>query len=218
VGYQLYREILDYAPAAWSSGERLVALVIADDAGELTRRSWIANTLLCQRAGLSQTGVRSALQKLAGRGYEMRVSHGEDALGRPVYAVTGHAVDYLVPPVSALLGDTGASPSSVDNRAGRRHENVAYLADKATVLHHQGDSPASQGDGGVSPLSSGLLITPQITNGPELDGSLESSGLSTGQDHDFGRELGGPRHMTQLEREALSALEQTHHAQHAEEA
>jgi hypothetical protein len=205
VGYELYREIRDYAPAAWSSGMRLVALMIADDANDDTRRSWISNALLCQRTGLQPTGVKTALQRLAAAGYEMRVAHGTDTLGRPVYAVTGHSVDYLVPDSLALIGEATASPKPVDKPSTRRRSNVAYLADKGRQLHPEGEVTAPQGDAAASPLSSSPLSISSITNGPDLAGPVESSDRPPDQDHDSRLSASPRRHPTEIEKAAWAA-------------
>jgi len=101
MGYKLYREIRDNAPADWTAAERLVAWVIADDASDKTRRSWLKLPDLCQRAGLTADGVRKALQRLAARGYEFRIPVCTGRDGRPVFAVRGHSLDYLVPVLPA---------------------------------------------------------------------------------------------------------------------
>jgi biotin operon repressor len=103
VGYELYRQIRDLAPPGWTSGERLVAWVIADDANEETRRSFIALDELARRCGMSERGVRKALEKLAERGYEFRVSLGKGKDGRDVYSVRGMAPQYAVPDAFQLM-------------------------------------------------------------------------------------------------------------------
>ena len=97
MGYQLRREIRDHAPYDWKPYMRQVAMEIADDANDRTRRSWIALADLCEFTGYSPRMIRHALQKLAEAGFEFRVSHGLGKDGREVYAVRTHAVDYLVP-------------------------------------------------------------------------------------------------------------------------
>jgi len=110
MGYPLYREIRDRAPAQWTAGERLVALMIADHADDNTRKAtrlplagyrrerdgrWVDG--LTDRTGLGAAGVSKALQRLAARGFEFRIpiSVGKD--GRPVFAAKGHALDFTVP-------------------------------------------------------------------------------------------------------------------------
>ena len=103
VGYRLYRQIRDLAPQNWTSGELVVAFIIADSANDGTRRSYLDNPELCRRARMSVDGVRKALQRLAERGFEFRVSKGKDKNGRKVYAVSGKNVEYQVPDVFMIL-------------------------------------------------------------------------------------------------------------------
>jgi hypothetical protein len=97
VGYKLYREVRDFAPASWTPAERAVAWVIADHAGEATRISLIELPLLCHRTGLSPRGIRAALQGLREHGYEFRRPFGNDRNGNPVYAARSHRPEYQVP-------------------------------------------------------------------------------------------------------------------------
>ena len=53
MGYPLYREIKNHAPDDWTAGERLVALVIADDANDKTRRSKMPVYKLMEETGYS---------------------------------------------------------------------------------------------------------------------------------------------------------------------
>lgn len=190
MGYLLYREVRDFAPADLSQAELVVALMIADDANEHTRRSWIALELLCARARLKPTGVRGALQRLAARGLEFRVIHGYGKDGRPVFAAKGHAVDYLVPDM--LKGDTLTSPYPVDNPPKgdttvspsdrqRRHENEQRRHDGV------GFEPQRRHDG-VAPLLKDLK--PHIsstTTVPVDDAPVEGARARPDQDHELRR-------------------------------
>jgi hypothetical protein len=102
VGYKLYREVRDFAPADWTAAERVVAWVIADDAHDKSRISFMKLALLCHRTGLSPRGIRDALQRLRERGYEFRRSFGYDKNGNPVYAARGHEVEYEVPCIVSI--------------------------------------------------------------------------------------------------------------------
>lgn len=98
MGYLLYREVRDNAPAGWTANERLVAWAIADDANDETRKSWIKVPKLMEQTGFrSERGLRMVLQKLADSGYEFRVPICKDKQGRPVFAVKGRSLDFLVP-------------------------------------------------------------------------------------------------------------------------
>lgn len=116
VGYKLYRQIRDFAPQNWTSGELVVALMIADSANDGSRRSYIDAADLCKLARMTDNGVRKALQRLAEKGFEFRVSQGKDKHGRKVYAVSGKHVEYQVPDIFMLL-ERGAAVACglVDN-------------------------------------------------------------------------------------------------------
>jgi hypothetical protein len=99
VGYKLYRQIRDFAPRDWTSGELVVAWVIADDANDETRRSFIPTDELCRRAHMGDRNVRKTLEKLADRGFEFRVSKGKGKDGREVYASRNNEPEYMVPDI-----------------------------------------------------------------------------------------------------------------------
>lgn len=118
VGYKLYRQIRDYAPADWTSGELVVALMIADSANEQTRQAYITADDLNRLCRMSGRGVRKNLEKLAGKGFEFRVSQGKDGAGNIVYAVAGNGVEYQVPDIFAHLQKASAVAFGlVDNLA-----------------------------------------------------------------------------------------------------
>lgn len=113
MGYKLYRELLDFAPQDWTSGELVVAWVIADDARDNTRRSYITPAELSRRSRMGQRGVREALERLSKRGYEFRVGHGKGKDGREMYAVKGRCIEYQVPDILAIAAGL---PLPVDNQ------------------------------------------------------------------------------------------------------
>lgn len=118
VGYRLYRQVRDFAPQDWTSGELVVALMIADSANEQTRRAYITADDLNKLCRMSGRGVRKNLEKLAGKGFEFRVSQSKDSSGKPVYAVGGNGVEYQVPGIFAALQKASAvAYGLVDNLA-----------------------------------------------------------------------------------------------------
>ncbi len=180
VGYLLYREVRDFAPDDWTHAELVVALMIADDANEDTRRSWIAQPLLCQRARLTVRGLRGALARLAATGFEFRVAHGYGRDGRPVFAARRHAVDYLVPDM--LKGGTLTPPLPVDNPP---IGGTTVPPSSRERRHHGALKAAWSGTKGgtvVPPLSSDLLSISSTPNGPELTGPVENPRATFGQD------------------------------------
>lgn len=98
MGIKLYVEVLDHAPAELTSNERLLLLVLAEKANDQTRKAvWPNPDRLLHRLGMSEDGLRKVCQKLAARGYEVRIPVGTNKAGSPVYAYKGRAVDYRVP-------------------------------------------------------------------------------------------------------------------------
>lgn len=97
MGYRLYREVLDRAPADLTSGERLVLAVIADYANDTTREAHPGIDALVHRCGLTKHGIGKALQRLAARKIEIRVPLGTDKRGRLVFAHEGAKSRYSIP-------------------------------------------------------------------------------------------------------------------------
>lgn len=97
MGHDLYRMLLAGAPADWTTGERLIALVIADHCSDRTNAGYLSNTELCRETGLAPQTVRRLLASLAVRGYEFRVPIARGQDGRLVYSNRGRATDYRVP-------------------------------------------------------------------------------------------------------------------------
>lgn len=159
------REILAGAPAEWGRPERLVALVIADDANDKTRRSWLPiegrwrrgrwQDGICERTGLAPRSVRAALQRLGQRGYELRVpiSIGKD--GRPVYAARGQSTDFLFPPLPPRpVPENGPEPAAFQDpkAAGNGSIGGRFLPQRRPVSAGRRQEPAAP-----------LLRSPQVS-------------------------------------------------------
>lgn len=107
MGYELRRWLADRLPSALSSGERLVALEIADQANDQTRKAYGPGLLdlIIRRCGFADAGqIGKVLAKLGARGLELRVPmRGRDGQvltdrnGRPMYACKGHETTYRIP-------------------------------------------------------------------------------------------------------------------------
>lgn len=127
MGYGLYREVRDNAPADWTPTMTLVACMIADDANDATRKSWISLTELARQCRIKTvSGVRQVLLKLAESGYEFRVQIATGKDDRPVFAAKGHSLDFRVPkfeasgiasvtPIGASSQAPMTAPEPVDN-------------------------------------------------------------------------------------------------------
>lgn len=90
-------EILDHAPADWTSSERLVALAIAEHANDQTRIGYPGMELLTHRLGVDDKSVSRLLRQLSRKGYELRVPAGADKKGRVVFATRSHRSTYRLP-------------------------------------------------------------------------------------------------------------------------
>lgn len=107
MGWELRRWLADRLPETLSSGERLVALEIADQAYDDTRTGYGNDfmAVVVRRTGLSSAKqVGKVLGKLAANGIELRVpikdSHGQpvtDKSGRVLFACAGHRTTFRIP-------------------------------------------------------------------------------------------------------------------------
>lgn len=144
MGIKLYVEVLDHAPAELTSNERLLLLVLAEKANDQTRKAvWPNPDRLLHRLGMSEDGLRKVCQKLAARGYEVRIPVGTNKAGSPVYAYKGRAVDYRVPVFprrelpperrdnSTALGDAKAGQLSV--KAGQMYRPFPQFPQRSLI-------------------------------------------------------------------------------------
>jgi hypothetical protein len=97
MGFQLYREVKDHAPADLDAGELALLLILADDADEETRECFPGMDELCSWMRMTADGVGRVLQRLAKRGLEVRVPVGKDKTGRTIYAMKGVQTTYRLP-------------------------------------------------------------------------------------------------------------------------
>ena len=201
MGFRLYREVREFAPATWTQSELVVAWIIADDANDDSRRSWIALPLLCHYSRLTERGVRNALHGIAESGFEFRVIHGYGKDGRPVFAVKGHTVDYLVP--NMLKGGTLMPPNAVDNPSQRRHDDAAIATSKAARIGPKGGMDLLKGGTLMPPLSSDPLTIPSTEEADLELTDVEGTQPAPSQDHHLNGRL-------PIERAALAAIHQEH--------
>ncbi|WP_282703217.1 hypothetical protein [Streptomyces sp. CC219B] len=107
MGYKLRRWLADRLPAGLSSGERLVALEIADQAREDTRVAYGPKFMetVVRRTGLSSwKQVGKVLGKLSAAGIELRQPVTDldgapilDKAGRTLFACAGHQTTFRIP-------------------------------------------------------------------------------------------------------------------------
>jgi hypothetical protein len=98
VGIGLIVEVLTRAPGDLGPSERMVLVVLAEDARDATRESWALNPEeLGRRAGLKPAALQKVFQRLAKIGLEVRVPLKVGKDGRPVYAYEGKKCTYRLP-------------------------------------------------------------------------------------------------------------------------
>jgi len=165
MGYELRRWLADRLPPGLSSGERLVALEIADQANDVTRLAYGRDLLevVARRTGFSSTKqVRKVLTKLAANEIELRVPlTGKDgrplvgADGRTVFAREGRETTYRIPTMEecpALQEPPAGVVSDVPNRGlpsgSPRNEGGAAPTPGAPADTPEGPRP---GPGGPPP-------------------------------------------------------------------
>lgn len=105
MGVRLIAEVRKHAPPGLDRAERLVLLLIAEDARDSTRVSRCGREALLRGTGLGPRGLRYVFERLAAHGLEVRVPIGTDRAGRPLYAVPGVQSTYRVPVFSAAKGE-----------------------------------------------------------------------------------------------------------------
>ncbi len=113
---RLIVEVLDHAPADLTPSERLVLVVLAEDANDVTREGWPGMDKISRRTGLQPDSVRRVLQRLAKRGLEIRVPIGKDKRGRLVFAHEGASTRYRIPILTTERRDE--DPASEEPRGG----------------------------------------------------------------------------------------------------
>jgi hypothetical protein len=214
VGYKLRREIRDYAPYDWKPYMRLVAMEIADDANDRTRRSWISLADLCEYTGYSPRMIRHALHKLAAAGFEFRVSHGTGKDGREVFAVRTHAVDYLVPHMPK--GGNRMPPLAIPMPVDKSEKGGNGLP--PTEPKGGNGLPPNQRKGGNGlperrQRVAAPPLTPLISGGSVVGGAVEVPSDPRGQEQRRGVDVAAaarealPRPMSKIELAAWQVIE-----------
>lgn len=154
----LVSEVMNYvAGTKLTPTDRFILVAIAEQANAKTRQAWQEHGgngkrrwILHERVGLSETGLRTALQRLAGQGLEVRVPLGTDGRGRAFYAAHGHQTTYRLPVLGKAEADAQPSP----NGDGRAQEADARTSAKGDAQASEGDVLAREGDVQPSPYPS----------------------------------------------------------------
>jgi hypothetical protein len=123
MAWQLSCEVAAYVQQAdprLTAGEIAVLYAIAERAsfdGRHARLAWDSEGWSLTKASGSKT-PKDIFQRLSARGVDVRVQHGVDSAGRPVYARRGMQTTYVLPPLGVYpqtitLGADSTAPNGV---------------------------------------------------------------------------------------------------------
>ncbi|MFF4489476.1 hypothetical protein ACFY0F_23755 [Streptomyces sp. NPDC001544] len=160
MGYKLRRQLREALGPGITGLQRAVALEIADDAHEDTRRSWVALEDLARWTGAKDAVVvRNALKRLATAGWEFRVPIGKGKDGRTLYAVPGIRMTFIVPPFEEVATATPKGEPPLPQGVATAHsEGATAHSEGATATPFSSDSSAPQGE--ETSTQGGALATP----------------------------------------------------------
>lgn len=131
MGYQLRRALREALGSGITGLQRAVALEIADDANDTTRKSFVDLENLVRWTGAKDTAViRNALKRLAAAGWEFRVPIGQGKDGRVLYAVPGKKMTFMVPAFTTE-GGASATPSGSQGVAPAHSEGAGAHSEGA---------------------------------------------------------------------------------------
>ena len=178
MGYELYRHVLNHAPAELDPTARAVLAVIADDANEQTRISRIPIDLLMHRSGVTRDALKKVFQRLARAGYEIRIPVGTDTLGRPIYAMRGRATQYRIPVFPER--DVPHHPR-MEGTSSPLTDGMEGTSSPLTDGMGGTSSPLTDGMGGTSSPYRGTSSPYRGTSSPPLSSDLNPSSSGAGR-------------------------------------
>ncbi|MFE7899220.1 hypothetical protein ACFU3E_17155 [Streptomyces sp. NPDC057424] len=168
MGYQLRRQLREVLGSNITGLQRAVALEIADDANEDTRRSWVALEDLARWTGAKDAVVvRNALKRLAAAGWEFRVPIGKGKDGRILYAVPGVRMTFIVPPFEGVAVATpkgeprlpqGVATAHSEGATAHSEEATATPFSSVPSAPHE-EERSTQGGATATPSPSARQIT-----------------------------------------------------------
>lgn len=174
MGYELRRQLREALGPDITGLQRAVALEIADDANEATRKSWVTLDDLARWTGAKDAiVVRNALKRLAAAGWEFRVPIGKGKDGRVLYAVPGTRMTFAVPPFEGVAtatpkgepslphGVATATPQTPEGVAPAHSEEATAHSEGATATPYSSDSSAPQEEEASSAASGAREINPE---------------------------------------------------------
>lgn len=145
MGIRLIVEVLDYAPSTLSHRERLLAVVLAEDANDDTRKTWgsVQSPAVRRRASLSRTQLYEVLKGLVAHGVIKKITAGQrnataEYVFLPLDTQSPAERDTENPPQSPEPRDT----DTVQSPAGRDPKGKFRVPDHGTQTEPQ--SPAER--------------------------------------------------------------------------
>ena len=192
MGYELYRHVLNHAPAELDPTARAVLAVIADDANERTSSSRIPIDLLMHRIGVTtRDALKKVFQRIARAGYEIRIPVGTDTLGRPIYAMRGRATQYRIP--------------VFPERDVPHHPRMGGTRSPLTNELEGTGSPLTDGMGGTESPIGGTESPIGGTDSPPLSSDLNPSSSSADRSQATGSTAHGTKRRTSPPEELIVA-------------
>lgn len=162
MGYELRRALREALGPDITGLQRAVALEIADDASDATRRSMVPLEDLARWTGAASPAVvRNALKRLAAAGWEFRVPIGQGKDGRALYAVPGTRMTFKVPAFEGGAPATSSADKEDDQGAPappKEEPSLPHGVAPAPPQPPQGVAPAHS-EGAPAP-SEGAPATP----------------------------------------------------------
>lgn len=179
MGYELRRQLREALGPDITGLQRAVALEIADDANEWTRRSWVALEDLARWTGAKDSSVvRNALKRLAAAGWEFRVPIGKGKDGRALYAVPGTRMTFVVPD---LKGGAGATPSGA-----KKEEPWLPIGRAGATPRPSKGGAGAHSEGAVAP-SEGAVAPPFSSDSSDSKKLASASAPEVALDHGIPR-------------------------------
>ncbi|RZF05991.1 hypothetical protein C0R05_24470 [Streptomyces albidoflavus] len=173
MGYELRRQLREVLGPNITGLQRAVALEIADDANEATRRSLAPLEDLVRWTGAKDGSVvRNALKRLAASGWEFRVPIGKGKDGRVLYAVPGRRMTFVVPPFE---GVATATPYEGKGEQGLTQGVAAAPSEGATATPSNPQGGAGAHSEGATAHSEGAVATPSSSDPSDPSRDKDSS-------------------------------------------
>lgn len=184
MGIRLITEVMDWAPATLTQREHKVLIVLAEDArdgqpGELDSRGYEKRVIW--QSLVSEHMLRRARVKRAAMYDVIRALVDQGCLERVVRGGGGHVAKYRIPSLAPIL--RLGNPDAETEAEAELRPDLAKLRPDSGIA-------ASRKTGPLALMPSG---TPQITNGSEVNSSVEGSAngqvKTGGEENEFQQRL-----------------------------